>query len=580
MNKIIGNIKVVLDKHGPLTLRPSNHVATGGEGSVYVIGDTAIKIYMDRQKILWNDVSRKVQFFSANPHDFVVAPKGLVTTPSGEPIGYYMPFMNCEPMARIFTNDFRKRENFTDNDASVLIDRMREIVQFAHKRNAIIVDGNELNYLVMHKCANGPEPRLIDVDCWVIDDHWPPKVPIMLSIRDWHTKGWNEGSDWFAWSIVSFQVYTGIHPYKGHLNGFKPSELEKRMKANASVFAQGIRLNRAVRDFSVVPGPLLDWYFATFQHGKRTIPPSPFETGIATAQIARTMRAVITATGMLVFNKLYGKTNDPAIRIFPCGIALLDSGKLIDLSTKRQVGTTRSRDCEVVKVQNGWLKASFNGKNIRFSFIDEVGLNEKILALNLKGHKLVRYENRLFIVTNKGLTEVVLKVLGKKPILSVSQTWGVMINATCWFDGVGIQDTMGAMYVIAPFGNNACAQIRVRELDGLQPIMAKAGNRFITVIGMDQNGNYRKVELTFDKEYRTYKVWQGGTDNPDLNIAILPKGVCATIVNDGNLDIFVPASGTLNKVHDKQITTGMTLFNWENKVLYIQNGDVWSVRMK
>ncbi|MCK4554045.1 hypothetical protein KAU19_03715 [Candidatus Parcubacteria bacterium] len=577
MNKI-GNIKVVLDGRGALTLRPNDHKATGGEGLIFKAANTAIKIYKDLKKVAWNNISGKLSFFRSNQHPYVVAPQGLVLSPSGKTIGYYMEYVDGEPIARVFTNAFWKRTGFSNQNVLSLADRMREIVMFAHKRDTLLIDANELGYFVIFNKNKDPEPRIIDVDSWVIGNNWPPKVPIMPSIRDWHTKGWNKGTDWFAWGIVSFQVYTGIHPYKGRLNGFKPSDLEKRMKANASVFAQGIKLNQAVRDFSAINGPLLDWYVTTFQHGNRTVPPSPFKTGAGIAQAARVMRAAVTITGMLIFDKLYDNAGDQAIRIFPCGAVLLDSGKIVNISTKQQIGTALSRNCEAVKAQNGWLKADINGRKIQFYYVNATSLKEEVLTLNINGHKIVSYENRIFAVTDKGLTEITLKVLGK-PIISVGQTWGVMVNSTRWFDGVGIQDAMGAMYVIAPFGNNACAQIRIRELDGLQPIMAKAGNRFIAVIGMDSSGVYHKVELTFDRGYDSYKAWQGKTDSPDLNIAILPKGVCATIVNDGELAIFVPTAGALNKVQDKHISTGMMLANWNNKVVYIHNGDVWSVRM-
>lgn len=572
-----GNIEIVLVGRGQMTLRPSDHVATGGEGSVYRASNTVVKIYSDPDKMQRDEMPEKISLLSKIDNKFIVSPEGLVTNISGKPIGYYMRYVKGEPLPRVFTSDFRKRESFTEENASALVDGMREAVSFAHNKGAVLVDANEMNWMAVLNGHNGPEPRAIDVDSWSIG-RWPATV-IMPSIRDWHSSKFNQATDWFAWGVVTFQVYTGIHPYKGKLDGYKPNELEKRMKDNASVFTQGVRLNRAVRDFSAIPGCLLDWYVATFKNGERGMPPSPFDVGIATAQVARVLHAVTTASGMLVFEKLFEKTNDQVVRVFPCGVVLMESNKLMDMSSKRQIGVASSRECEVIKVQNGWLVADVKDLKIIFTHVNESSLEESLLDLNVNGYRLIRYENRLFIVTDRGLTEITLKVLGRS-ILSVGQTWGVMINSTRWFDGVGIQDTMGATYVIAPFGDNSCAQIRVPELDGLKFVMAKAGNRFVTVIGLDSNGVYQKIELTMDREYRSYKVWQGETDSPDLNIAILPRGVCVTIVNDAELDIFVPTSGTLNKVQDRYISADMMLANWDNRVVYIHNGSVWSVRIK
>jgi len=576
MQRTRSNINVILENRGPLTLRPNDHVATGGEGSIYRASSTVVKLYTDVNKMQSDDMPGKIKILSTFKHKFIVAPNGLVFSAINIPLGFYMKFIKAEPLSRVFTNDFRKRESFTDDHASVLVDGMREVVNFAHNKRALLVDANEMNWLAVLNSQQDPEPRVIDVDSWAIGK-WPAKV-IMPSIRDWHSNNFNQSTDWFAWGIVTFQVYTGIHPYKGRLNGYKPNDIEKRMKNNASVFSSNIRLNSAVRDFSNIPGPLLDWYVATFQKGQRSIPPSPLKTGIATAELGRVMRAVVTATGTLIFNKLLDSMTDPIIGIFHCGITVSESGKLFNLANQRQISIAKSHKCEIVKVQNGWLKADFVDQQIKFSYINEVSLEEIDMSLNLKSQQLVRYQNRMFMITERGLTEIILKVLGK-PILSVGQTWGVMVNSTQWFDGVGIQDALGAMYIVAPFGDNSCAQIRVKELDGLKPITAKAGNRFITVVALDKSGAYQKIELTMDRSYASYKIWQGIVDIPELNIAILPKGVCSMVINDGELDIFVPTSGTLNKVQDKNISTKMMLANWDDKVVYINNNNVWQVKM-
>jgi hypothetical protein len=156
-----------------------------------------------------------------------------------------------------------------------------------------------------------------------------------------------------------------------------------------------------------------------------------------------------------------------------------------------------------------------------------------------------------------------------------------MLHSTKWFQGVGVMDAMGAKYVITPFGEESVVQERIRELDQLRTVTAKSGNRFISLIGVDRSGVYHKVEITFDRDYKSHKVWVAETDGPELNLAILPKVVCATIVKDGELDIFVPVKNQdINRVEDKGIGTDMILSNWEDRVVYIQNGAVWSLRMK
>ena len=192
---------------------------------------------------------------------------------------------------------------------------------------------------------------------------------------------------------------------------------------------------------------------------------------------------------------------------------------------------------------------------------------------------MFRFENRFFAVTDGGLAELKLTQFAR-PVLSTGRMRGVLTNATRWFDGLGIQDAMGAAWLVAPFGDDAVAQLRVPELDGLTPVAARAGRRFATVIGVDAGGGYRKIELTMDAGYKSYRAWRGDAADPGLNIAILPRGVCATIVDDGELDIFVPANGRVNRIKDGRIGTDMALANWDDRVVAIRDGEIWRLGMK
>jgi hypothetical protein len=575
--KQVANIQVVLEGKGHVTLRDSNYVATGGEGKIYKISDSVVKIYHKPDVAKKRDMPEKIRLLSKLRHPYVSSPTGLVTTPAGDCVGHYLPFVDGHALPLVFTNDFWKTQKFENKHASTLVARMREIVSFAHQNKALMVDANELNYFALFS-GSDPEPRVIDVDSWAIGK-WPATV-IMPSIRDWHAKSFDEKTDWFAWGIVTFQVYTGLHPYKGTLDGFDRGDLEGRMKANASVFSTGVRLNRAVREFSTIPSALLNWYEATFQNGERVEPPSPFDTGITAPKAARTMRVVTVGRSQLVFEKIYDSVQDPALRVFHCGVAILTSGKLIDISTKRQIGDTVSTSCEIVKVQGGWLVAELNQRTATVRYIEEGSFKSTDMSLKLTGYNLVSYENRLFVVMEAGLTELTFH-FGSKPIVSASiNPLGAMLNSTKWFQGVGVMDAMGAMYLITPYGDSFGTHIRVRELDGLKIVTAKAGNRFVSLIGVDKTGVYKKIEVTLDRDYKSYTIWAGDTDGPELNIAILPKGVCATIVRDGEVNIFVPVNGQMTRIEDSQIGTDMLLANWLNKVVYIQNGAVWSLSMK
>src|SRR5262249_40063720 len=99
--------KVILAGKGPMGLRPSNHIATGGEGAIYRLNQTVVKVFTDPSKLQTYDMVGKIAMLSKIQHPWIVAPKGIVTDESQKPIGYYMSFADGETLPRFFTNDFR-----------------------------------------------------------------------------------------------------------------------------------------------------------------------------------------------------------------------------------------------------------------------------------------------------------------------------------------------------------------------------------------------------------------------------------------------------------------------------------------
>ena len=127
---IKGNTKATLEGRGEMTIRPNDHIATGGEGSVYRASNSVIKLFSDLAKMKRDGMDEKIKLLSGINDPYIVSPKGLVIV-KGKPSGYYMDFVEGEHLARVFTNAFRKRDGFTDGNASTLVDRMLHVVSFA-----------------------------------------------------------------------------------------------------------------------------------------------------------------------------------------------------------------------------------------------------------------------------------------------------------------------------------------------------------------------------------------------------------------------------------------------------------------
>lgn len=570
--------KIDLEGKGVLTLRPADYVTQGGEGAIYRKNKLVIKLYSDPRKMRRDDMVGKIRLLAKTfSHQSIVAPNGVVKNSQGSPIGYYMPFVEGEALPRVFTNDFRNQTGFDDAGAKQLSEEMYEVVNTAHQGQALMVDANELNWLMGTSSQGTIIPYVIDVDSWAIGK-WPAQV-IMPSIRDWQSQQFSPLTDWFAWGVVTFQIFTGIHPFKGKLDGYQNGEMERRMKDNASVFLPEVRLNRAVRDFSCIPGPLLDWYRETFSSQTRSIPPSPGQTGAPKGGPLRVMRTVTTLTGGLHYEKLFELTGDKVLSVWPCGVVRTESGALFLIENQRQIGSSQADRLAVAEVEDGWLLAEETGGNWSFRFISTNRFSQHELDSPTAFSQVVRCENRLFGVTENELVE--LRLLSfQKPILSAHKRWTIMGNSTKWFHGVGISDVLGSTYLVAPFDRESVAFVKVPELDGVKVIDAKIGWRYVEVVIMDQNGSYQVYGFSFDANWKHYQVTKRDVDQPDLNLAFLPKGVAARIDQDGELTIYVPTQGDQKVLNDKDIATTMLLGNVEDSVVYRQNGALWSLKMR
>jgi hypothetical protein len=577
MAKNQSNQKVLLDGGNQIVLRQEHYLVTGGEASLYRVGGIIIKIYTDETKMRRDHMDDKIRLLMKLNHPYIVAPLGLVYADGGNSIGYYMNYVQGEPFSRVFTNAFWQRNKFTVANVSKLVEKMRDLMIYVHSQGFSMVDPNEMNWLMVSNGKGNPEPRIIDVDSWS-NARWPAKV-IMPSIRDWHSKDFGEMSDWFAWGVVTFQLYTGIHPYKGTLVNYKMSDLEQRMKDNASVFSGGVRLNRAVRDFSKIPAVLLQWYEEVFQNGNRSIPPSPFATAVKPRSSVQSPMSISPSTGALRLDKILSVRGDELIKGFFCGVALSQSGTLYEIFSGRKIGKASSSLVEIVQFASGWLKVDVENGELIFSYIDRTSLAEIALNFHLKQGACVSFENRLFVLSSGLLAEVSLRFLSK-PILFVKNNWQVLESATEMMFTCFVENVMGAKYLLIPFDESSLAHLRVRELDSVRVIQARHGNRFVALTVLDKRGDYYSVELVLSADCTSYSWKQELVDSPELNIVVLPKRVCAKITEDSFLEIFVPGTDVCRKLEDSNISGLMSLFNVGDKVCCLWHNELYSLTMK
>lgn len=581
-------IRVMLPGKGDVVLTAADHVATGGEGSVYLKNGHAFKLFLDPVAARARGIAEKVRLLAGIRHPYIVAPIDVVLDGKHETVGYYMPAATGVPLVKTFTNTWRAENRFDDEQAARLVENMRATVSEAHRRGALLIDGNEMNWL-----ADGVEPRVLDVDSWQIGPF--VGTAIMASIIDYHSPAPDAGTDWFAWAIVTFQVFSGVHPYKGGHPDFQRADLEGRMRANASVFDPRVRLNAAVRPFSTIPTALRDWYQGVFQEGERGVPPSalpiPMNPKLTTRPQPRDAPTGILRRDLLLV--LPG-----AIRRVANGIALYgDDGRLAAHDILRdQALPGASQELlerslrgagDFVRAGEGVVWVGLTSAGIQAIRIpgarDPQPLDTESAALPLHGDRIVVWGNRAFALNRKselGMAELVLQTIGDKQILAVRNSWPVAMLSTRVMDGFAITDCLGAPFVVMPEGEVGLRIARAAELQDYRVINGYGRSASDVVVVAQRRADdltYRLRLQLLGLEFEVRDIEPA--DDSDLRMVTTPRGVSVAVFDDAEVRIWGPGGAGEKTVADASALTGQVFFGLEDRVCYWEDRKIFRLSM-
>lgn len=539
MFDITRKFTVHLEGRGDLRVTPADYVTSGGEGHIYRPGaaSLALKIWDDPGRAISGRMVEKLRLLAALSAPEIIAPQTLARDSQGNIIGYVMPWVTGWDLPLAFTNDWRATNGFGDADALAFAEKMRTTTQFVHSNSIIMGDANDLNIIG----AKGA-PRYIDVDPWL-----PPGFAgdkIMPTVQDWHSQPFSRDADWFAWGVVTFQLLTGTHPYRGTHPDFKRGDMEGRMKANVSVFDRQTRLNAAVRPLASIPLPLLDWYRAVFQDAARGVMP-PTINARASAPVA--VPITLKSGGRLAVAKAFAIGAD-FIRMAAPDVMLLADGSLISMPDGRLIGHS-GPDMTLARLSSGGLlAASIDRGIVHFSPIgDPTQASAKIAALAVWSAA-----NRLFALVPDGILELGPRNVQNRHLLLPGRKWSLNANATILGDGAAVYDAIGAKYLVVPQSGTAVAMVRVREIDGMKPVGILA-NRKITALSLiDRTGAYHRATIIISADLASCAVTMAPADDGSLTDIILDNG----------LVLWIDASGDLNMLTAGAVSTfplgGMT----------------------
>ena len=550
-----------------VNLTRSHFVSSGGQGEVYAKGGKAYKIYTDKSLVI---PASKIDELSVLTDPCIIKPENmLLDEKTKKPVGYTMRYIkDTHALCQAFTKAFKLRNKITNKNVLDLVQKMQKGIRHIHDNKILIVDLNEMNFLLDKKCQ---EVYFIDVDSYGTP-HFKATA-IMESIRDRHCGNkFDANTDWFSFAILSFWFWIGIHPYKGRHAKLK--KMDDRMLQNVSVFNSAVSMPQVCYPLSSIPQAYRDWHKAVLENGKRMPPPGD--------------AGVITIVSVKI-DKITGTDNFEIVELFEFENDIVDFqslfGNKVTITTQHvYVGSMKVTDAEpnariaLTPEENHPILVSRRGNKLR---LYDLKTKSEVLS-DICCDSFMCYEGRVYIKIEDSINEIEFIELPNKMHATSRLVANVLESATRVFDGVVVQDLLGACYVSVFPETKLHYQIRIKEADKYRILDAKFDRNILMIVGV-KNGIYDRFVIRFSKDYASYDMRVvKDISYTGLNFVVLENDICACITEDEELELFSnhKDSKGVRQVDDSAIKGDMKLMKDGVKVLFATGNSLHHLSMK
>ncbi len=564
-----------------VNLTQKDFVAQGGQAAIYTKKGEAYKIYLDPKQAL---SIGKIKALSVITDPRIIKPKNILVDASGTMVGYTTTFVDGYSLSQVFPRAFREREGMEHKDSQHLVTRLREGIEHIHSKGILGVDLNESNFLVDSKFK---EVFFIDTDSYQTPGY--PCPVLMESVRDWSVQNhqWTELSDWFSFAVVSFQLFVGVHPFRGVYKGPKiemrtklptddPNDTfaitRRRMKGNLSVFDPNVGVSAAVYPFDVIPTSYRDWYKNVFVEGRRSPPP-----GLIGAWVALAVPATIRAsTGALDIMEIGNYSGENITRLFSDGrkmVVVTNKGVWVD-TMKVLFSPEPVHGCAFTPRGSVPILAGADGKLTNL-------IDKKIVPFGLTTEAVSSHDNRIYIKAGEQVSEVTFVEPAGTIMASTKPVVNVLPKATSLYNGVVVQNLLGSVYVSLLSAPGISRQIRIKELDSYRVQDAKLEGNVLMVIGR-KGSKYDRLVFRFN-DSDAYDVRVVADVTPmGLNFIVLDSGVCVSMTEEDKLEVFSGRMGSTNikVIEDKALTGSCILYKHGGGVIFTEGAKVFQMKMK
>lgn len=255
---------IVYDSQGrSINIDTSKELGSGGEGIIYKMGNQVAKIYHSHIQPAMN-----MQFVNeiSKLNGQFVKPVDIYYNKSKRVVGFSMPYMDMgklKPFYDLFSKTVCNQENINTDFKIRVLESLAEGLNDAHSKDVVIGDLNPYNLLFDSRSA---KVYFIDTDSYQTTSR--PHSGIMLpDIRDWLTHKIDKNSDYYSYSVLAFNNFTFVHPFKGVHPKYKT--IEERVLNKLSLLSgnKDIKIPSFYEPISETN--VSNQFYQVFQEGKR-----------------------------------------------------------------------------------------------------------------------------------------------------------------------------------------------------------------------------------------------------------------------------------------------------------------------
>jgi serine/threonine protein kinase len=561
-------MKVFIKGKGEVTLTQKDFIAAGGQGSVYGKSGIAYKIYAEPKHML---PVAKVQELSVLKNKYIIKPEDILLDEKSKIIGYTMPLVkNTYALCQLFPKAFRQRENLTHTQMFELIKKLQDIVKHCHDNKILIVDLNEMNFLADEKFTN---IFAIDTDSYQTPSF--PATALMESVRDRHAKPnhFDEGTDWFSFAITSFQMFIGIHPYKGKHPSIK--DMDERMLKNISVLHNDVSIPPVCYDLKTIPPNYMKWYEAVLANGKRL--PPPFGTEFV--QLIAAKIKTIVGNNKFDINEIKEFTDAVMSYMTFAGIDLTLTETKVIINNKeferngyKYVGISPKKNHAILA----------KSENDKLKLFDVTAQTETVC--DVIAEQVMSYNGIIYAKNGGNIVEIGFLETGKDIVPTSTTVAQTMDNATTFFDGVIFQNMLNTHFATIFPEKGLTYLIKIKELSNYVKILdAKYDNKVLFIAAIQKAGKIDMLMLRFDSKFDEYDLRKHENITfTGINFIVMANGVCVCINPQDQIELFANTinSQSVKVIDDPIINSDMRLYKDGTKVLFASDKKLYSFKMK